>query len=93
MDLNAQWIFYQAFIYAKFHFFSFPGYETLKSLLNMWDKSIQVKTVLEYISFIEQISTKLYSVTGIEVEKQLFSKAKKEEIECMAWLLPSVVHI
>lgn len=52
-----------------------------------------MKTVLEYISFIEQIATKLYSVTGIEVEKQLLSKAKKKEIKCMAGLLSSVVHI
>lgn len=51
MNLNAPWIFYQPFICAKFHLFSFPGCETLRSLLNMWDKSIQVKAALEYISF------------------------------------------
>lgn len=44
-----------------------------------------MKRVLEYITFTEQqICTKLYSVTGTEVEKQLLSKAKKKEIECMA---------
>lgn len=90
MNLNAQWIFHQSFIYAKSHFFSFPGYETLKSLLNIWDKSIQVKKVLEYISFIEQqISTNPYSVTGTEVEKQLLSEAKKRRLN--VW--PDCCHL
>lgn len=69
MNLNAPWIFYQSFIYAKFHSITFPRDETLKNLLNIWNKSIQVKAALEYIRFIgeQQIYTKPYNVTGTEI--------------------------